>query len=75
MKFVEWNFQDLRVPMVELDEVLYCTNKGICGALHIDEDTLRHIYSRHKDEFDSLSVTVCHAKEFFKQHKSAFGIF
>jgi hypothetical protein len=75
MKLVRWSFQNLHVPMMEDGQgELYCTSRGLCGALNILEDTLRHVYTRHKEEFDSLSVTDCHAKEFLQENRAEFGV-
>ena len=74
MKLVEWCFQNLKVPMVEIKGALYCTNKGLCDALQINDATLRSIYHRHTDEFDSKCVAICNAIDFFKEHKGDFDL-
>ena len=76
MKYVAWEIVPGHcLPMMEDDRgELYGTNKTVMEGLGISEDAIRHIYSRHKNEFDSVSVTDCHANEFLRRDKALFGI-
>ena len=75
MKLVKWQFQGLVMPMIQ-DESgeLYCTSKAICEALGVCEETLRTVYNRHREEFSSLSVSNCNAKDFLKENSEEFGV-
>lgn len=74
-QLIRWSFNNLHVPMIQgPNDVLFCTSKQLCEALAIQHDTLRKLKQAHKDEFDSLSVTFPHAKDFLRQHKIELGI-
>lgn len=75
MKMIVWEFNGLKVPMVE-DSAgeLFCTTKQLAEALQTTESHVRRIKDRHSDEFDGLSKTNCLAKDFLARNKSEFGI-
>lgn len=75
MKLTKWSFAGLEVPMMEdEDGELYCTSKALCGALGVTEGNIRSFYNDNKAEFDSLTVSNRHAKEFFREHQSVFEL-
>lgn len=61
MKIINWEFESLKIKMIELNGELYCTSKSVREALSVEASTLRQIYRRHEDEFFSICVTDCHA--------------
>lgn len=75
MKLTNWSFQGLTIPMMEDDDgELYCTSQAVCGALGINENTLRYTYTSHKEEFTQNCVGNPNAIEFLKKYRKEFSI-
>jgi hypothetical protein len=74
MKYVEWQFRSLVVPMILGDDgVLYTTSKAICAGLGIHPKSLMNMY-KGSNKYSNIRVTRDDLKEMFLNHREGFGI-
>ena len=74
MKHVEWSFQNLSIPMIDIDGTLYCTSQVLADALGVTIGDIRWLYSSRKDEFDGICVSTTNAINFLQENKHLFGV-
>lgn len=84
MKTVEWRFESLVVPMIDIEGKLYCTSKGIYTALGVDKKSFSKCFLRHQRDIgaplgrqnDDLSLGCQNVtlRSFLLANKSFFDI-
>lgn len=75
MRLMNWQFNELSIPMMEDERgTLYTTTGVLCGALGVVENDLRNIYLSRRDEFDGLSVNNLGANDFIRANKEIFCV-
>lgn len=80
MNLVRWKFENIDVPMMELDDGTLCTTGYVvASALGVTQNNLQHIYNNRQEDFKGLRLrenwgNTVPPIDFLRQNREEFGL-